>query len=351
MRPLLAHRGGRAQAVGPVDRRPAAQRGRGEQVDVEVGGRRRAAAPEQLLERGQLEAAEVGLVVVAARLEHDDVVPGLGQHAGDQTAAGAGADDAHVALDVARRGERRERFIPARGHLRRPGVAERLPRRVEPRPRIGRRIGERERQRDQRAHARGRRRAHQRHVAQQLLARALRCGREAEHVQAVEQRQETVELLRRQRRERLGDAGVGAEVAAARGPEPARVGVAGERRDEVVGQRAQDRAPAVGELRGHDRSSDGQLDLALEDLAGRPLGQLVDDPHAARVLVGRDLLLDERAQVLRASRRRRPSARRRRRPPRRARRAARPRRRPRARRGARRGPPRSRAGRRCSRRG
>src|SRR3954453_6261638 len=39
-------------------------------------------------------------------------------------------------------------------------------------------------------------------------------------------------------------------------------------------------------------------DLALEDLAGRPLGERVDDPDVARVLVGGDALLDEVAQLV-----------------------------------------------------
>ena len=40
-----------------------------------------------------------------------------------------------------------------------------------------------------------------------------------------------------------------------------------------------------------------RLDLALEDLAGRPLGELVDEPDVAGVLVGGDALLDEVAQL------------------------------------------------------
>src|SRR4051794_21962497 len=39
-------------------------------------------------------------------------------------------------------------------------------------------------------------------------------------------------------------------------------------------------------------------DLPLEDLAGRALGELVDEPDAAGGLVGRDVLLDERADVV-----------------------------------------------------
>src|SRR5215210_2852925 len=42
----------------------------------------------------------------------------------------------------------------------------------------------------------------------------------------------------------------------------------------------------------------GRLDLALEDLPRRSLGQLVHEPDRARVLVGRDLLLDVRPQLV-----------------------------------------------------
>src|SRR5580698_227206 len=39
-------------------------------------------------------------------------------------------------------------------------------------------------------------------------------------------------------------------------------------------------------------------DLTAENLAGRPLRQLGDQPDPARVLVGRHLVLDERAQLV-----------------------------------------------------
>src|SRR5262249_11309161 len=42
-----------------------------------------------------------------------------------------------------------------------------------------------------------------------------------------------------------------------------------------------------------------QLDVALEDLAGRRLGQLVDEPDVPGVLVGGELTLDVLAQLLR----------------------------------------------------
>jgi hypothetical protein len=46
------------------------------------------------------------------------------------------------------------------------------------------------------------------------------------------------------------------------------------------------------------RGSGGwRCDLALEDLAGRPLGEVVDEPDVTGVLVGGDALLDEYAQL------------------------------------------------------
>jgi len=41
------------------------------------------------------------------------------------------------------------------------------------------------------------------------------------------------------------------------------------------------------------------LDLALEELSGRAHGQLVNDPHDARVVVGRDAFADGRLDILR----------------------------------------------------
>src|SRR3712207_8249046 len=43
----------------------------------------------------------------------------------------------------------------------------------------------------------------------------------------------------------------------------------------------------------------GRVDLALQDLAGRALRQLVDDPDRARVLVGGDPVLDVVAELVR----------------------------------------------------
>ena len=48
---------------------------------------------------GQLELVEVGLVGVAAHLEHADLLAGARELARDDRAAGTGADDADVGLD------------------------------------------------------------------------------------------------------------------------------------------------------------------------------------------------------------------------------------------------------------
>src|SRR5439155_21221553 len=92
-RPLLAHPRLRLQRVRPVDDRAAAQRGAGEQRDVEVAGRRRAAAPVEVREGLELELREVRLIVVAARLEDEDLQARPGERGGDDAAARAGADD------------------------------------------------------------------------------------------------------------------------------------------------------------------------------------------------------------------------------------------------------------------
>ena len=48
----------------------------------------------------ELAAVEVGVVVVAARLEHDHVEARRGQHGRRRAAAGARADDADVAVEL-----------------------------------------------------------------------------------------------------------------------------------------------------------------------------------------------------------------------------------------------------------
>ena len=91
------------------------------------------------------------------------------------------------------------------------------------------------------------------------------------------------------------------------------------------------------------RISGGELEFALEDLAGGAFGQLVEEPDDARVLVGGDRSLTKSAISSAAAARPRAGRRRRRSPRPTGRRERRPRR-LRGRRDARRGPPRPRAG-------
>ena len=89
------------------------------------------APPEHLLVGRQLELGEVGLVVVAGGLEHDDVEAALRQHGRDDGAAGARADDADVGLEgllgaLAARGSSAASSTCGGGEIG-PGIAEGLP--------------------------------------------------------------------------------------------------------------------------------------------------------------------------------------------------------------------------------
>ena len=237
--PVVAHPFRRTQAVGPVDRRAAAQRGGGEHADVHVGGGVDPAAPEQLLVGEHLVAHEVGLVARLAGFEHDDIEPGLGQDTGDQTTAGAGAHDA----DVGRHGglgggEGRQRLRSAGRYLRQPFVAECRPGRIDAGIRVRDGISHGGGQRGQRLHPGSRGSAHQCDVADHLLAGALRAGGESEHVHTVEQAEQTISLLLGKGANHLSDGHIGAQGAPTGRPKPGRVVVARHRRHDGVGQGA-----------------------------------------------------------------------------------------------------------------
>ena len=160
--PLLAHPGMGAQAVGPVDDRPAAERRARLDRDLPVGGRERArVAGRGAGSAGQLELVEVRLVVVAAHLEHADLLARRGQLAGDHAAAGAGADHADVGLDHLLGGGRAAdpkrlrdcRAEPSAG----PGSRSRPSSGCGPCPRSGRRVVKARRQAAERADPRERR--------------------------------------------------------------------------------------------------------------------------------------------------------------------------------------------------
>jgi hypothetical protein len=142
--------------------------------DVEIARGRRPAAPVRVHVGRDLELREVRVVEVAARLEHDDLQAALGQLAGHHAATGARADDAHVGLEhgVVVRHQRSQRLVVGRRRAHRAGVAEGRPARVVALL-VGQAVVEVERQRGERAHSGGRVLAHERDVAQDLLAGAL----------------------------------------------------------------------------------------------------------------------------------------------------------------------------------
>ncbi len=133
--PLAAQERRRLHAVLPVDRRPAAESRAGQHRHVAVGGLGRPTAVEEVLVRPQLELVEVGLVVVAARLQHDDALARLRQGAGDCPTAGAGADDDDIGVErdlVALRDEGLDRLLDGGRRADRAGVAELRPEGVAP---------------------------------------------------------------------------------------------------------------------------------------------------------------------------------------------------------------------------
>src|SRR5438552_1114279 len=93
-RPLLAHPGRGPQAVLPVDQRASAEGRPGLDRHLAIGGRERPSAQVEVLIAPRLELVEVGLVEVAAGLDHADPLALSGQRSGDDSAAGARADDA-----------------------------------------------------------------------------------------------------------------------------------------------------------------------------------------------------------------------------------------------------------------
>ncbi len=98
--PFLAHVVGRPEAPGVVDGGAAAQAEAGEQADALVGGRDAAASEVEPHEPVELRPVEVLLAEVTAGLDHDDIEALLGQDPGGGAAAGARADDDHVAVEL-----------------------------------------------------------------------------------------------------------------------------------------------------------------------------------------------------------------------------------------------------------
>ena len=124
------HLVGSAKRGRVVDDRAAAETGTRDQPDTLVVGCRGAAAAVEAAQAGPLGAVEVALRPVAARLEHDHVQSGRSENRGRDTAAGARADHADVALQLQLAvGLDRLEPWPRRVSVRseRPRVADRLP--------------------------------------------------------------------------------------------------------------------------------------------------------------------------------------------------------------------------------
>ena len=99
-RPFLAHLVGCAERGRVVDDGAAAEARAGEQPDALVVAGLRRAQVESCCRAVTSETVEVGVVVIAAHLEDDDVEPGRGEHAGRGAPTRARADDNDVAAEV-----------------------------------------------------------------------------------------------------------------------------------------------------------------------------------------------------------------------------------------------------------
>ena len=128
--PLLQHLVGSAKRGRVVDDRAAAEAGACDQPDALVVGRRSAAATVEAAQAGPLGAVEIAFRPVAARLEHDDVQSGRGEHCRRNAATGARTDHADVAVQL-ELAARLDRLEPRLGRVsarpERPGIADLLP--------------------------------------------------------------------------------------------------------------------------------------------------------------------------------------------------------------------------------
>ena len=195
------------------------------------------AAPVHVLVGPQLVLVEVGLVEVAARLQHQHLEARRRERGGDHAAAGPRAHHHRVGLQsclVALGHDRHDRPLPRLGQAARPGIAEGGPERVHPGLRVGHAVGEEEAQLDEALSPGGGLGAERREVAQELLARAGGGGQEAHLDQAVEKLLEALALHGGELLDRLGHCLVGAQVAATPRPEAVRIGAAVDPRHDGV---------------------------------------------------------------------------------------------------------------------
>ncbi len=270
--PLLSHPGLGPQAVGPVDRRPAAEARAGIERDVHVRGGVGAAAPVEVLVGPELVLVEVRLVEEAAHVEHDHPLAGLGERRGDHAAARARAHDHGVRLVaglLALRHDRRHGPLARLWDAAGARVAEGLPERVAPRLRVGQAVGEEQTEGHQRPAAGGSLGTERLQVAEDLLARAPRGRQETHPGEAVEELLEAVALQGRHRLDRLGEGFRCPHVAAAASPEAVRVVGALDRRADRVADRAQHIAPGLVHLGASSRANTFRATLLADQASSK----------------------------------------------------------------------------------
>ena len=300
--PLGANVVGGPQAVGPVEDGAAPERRAGLDRDLALGGRERSAVEEDVLVGPELEPVELGLVVVAAHLEHADLLARGRELAGDHPSPRPGADDDGVGGQRELRlggDDRNDRPLDLGGGLRqrlRARIADSGPVRVDAGAGVGQRVVQRQAGAAKGVEAgRGLRIRHER--GDDRLPRLLReLGAHALGGERVEETAETLELLGRRPRlqERQLHRHRHAVVARRARPEAGRIGAVGglERRHPGVAERRERRAPEIVEELagsvGRHRLGDLRGDLAdvgqHVDLAGRRVAGGDEDRLPARVL-------------------------------------------------------------------
>src|SRR5436190_22088073 len=124
--PLMAHRIRRRKTRGVIDHGPTAQRRALQHDQPEIARREQAAGVIHRPKRVGLSMGEIGLVLVAALYQNDDVLTRGVELRGDDAAARARADDHDVAAErrIRSDNERLDGFRDARRRAEWPGIAE-----------------------------------------------------------------------------------------------------------------------------------------------------------------------------------------------------------------------------------
>ena len=98
--PFRANIIGRAKRSGVVDYRAATDAFAGQQSDAVIGSSRSTAFGIQALISAEFRAVEIGVVVIAAGLENENVFSSAGQHGSGSASSGAGTDHANFAGEI-----------------------------------------------------------------------------------------------------------------------------------------------------------------------------------------------------------------------------------------------------------